>query len=113
MSKVSAEMPTKAQQNDIGTLSTNPAAGGFATGGGAVRITPAGVEGAAPLNRTVAFIGVSGVGAIRAVSFRGAAEALRFSTGADPGFTGEANGAGRGGKGAGGLGAAGGGGRGV
>ena len=64
-------------------------------GGGAVRITPAGgaLDGAGPLNFTVAFMGISGVGPMRAVSLRGAVEALRFSrsgvTEGRPGFGGE------------------------
>src|SRR5947207_12114594 len=87
MIKVSAEMPSSAQQSGIGTESTNPTDGGLATAGGAVRITPAGaeLEGAMLLNLTVAFIGVSGVAAMRAVSLRGATGALRFSIGAATG----------------------------
>lgn len=58
-----------------------------------MRITPAGaeLEGATLLNLTVAFIGVSGVAAMRAVSLRGATGALRFSMGAatGPGPNGE------------------------
>lgn len=114
-------MPTRAQQSGIGTLSTKLAGGVVATAdSGAVRITPAGgeEEGTGPLNLTVAFIGVSGVGAIRAVSLRGAVEALRFSTGVTegkPGFGGEGGAAadGREGKVEGGLSAEGGDGRGV
>ena len=47
MSKVRAEIPSNAQQNDVGTLSTNAAGDGLATAMGAVRIIPAGgaVEG--------------------------------------------------------------------
>ncbi len=87
MRKVSAEMPSRTQQSGIGTESTNPAVGGLTTAGGAVRITPAGaeLEGATLLNLTVAFIGVSGVTAMRAVSLRGATGALRFSIGAATG----------------------------
>jgi len=81
-------------------------------GGGALRITPAGgaLAGAGPLNFTVAFMGISGVGPMRAVSLRGAVEALRFSRGAAtegrPGFGGEGGvtEAGRVGDGAGGRG---------
>ena len=96
MRKVSPETPTRAQHSGMGTLSINPAGGALATtGGGAVRITPAGagLEGTGPVKRTVAFIGVSGVGVMRAVSLRGAADALRFSigvvAGGRPGFKGE------------------------
>ena len=110
MRKVSAEMPSRAQQSGIGTESTKPVVGGLATVGGAVRITPAGAElegGATLLNLTVAFIGVSGVAAMRAVSLRGATGALRFSIGAatDPGPNGAGGRAevGGGGNGAGGF----------
>jgi len=86
-------MPRSAQQSGIGIASTNAGFGGFATAGGAVRITPAGVEleGAAGVNLTVAFIGVSGVAAMRAVSLRGATGAFRFSIGgvSAPGVSGE------------------------
>ena len=86
-------MPRSAQQSGIGIASTNAGFGGFATVGGAVRITPAGVEleGAAGVNLTVAFIGVSGVAAMRAVSLRGATGAFRFSIGgvSAPGVSGE------------------------
>src|ERR1051326_2945795 len=91
MRRVTAEMPSRAQHSGIGTLSTTPAGGvGATAGGGAVRMTPAGgaLDGTGPVSRTVAFIRVSGVGAMRAVSLRGALEALRFSIGAATGLTG-------------------------
>ena len=83
-------MPSRAQQIGIGMDSTNPAPGGLATGSGAVRITPSGAAlgGTEPLNLTVAFMGVSGVGAMRAVSLRKVVDASRFATGARPGFVG-------------------------
>jgi hypothetical protein len=93
-------MLSKAQQSGIGIVSINAGFGGFATAG-ADRITPAGIEvdGAAGVNLTVAFIGVSGVGAIRAVSLRGASDPVRFSIGdtGPPGFSGESGRAGAGG----------------
>ena len=74
MSKVRAEMPSNAQQSEVGTDSTNPAGAGTATGRGATgrEIPAAGmVEGAMLPSRTVAFIGFSGMTAMRAVSLRG------------------------------------------
>jgi hypothetical protein len=74
MSKVRAEMPSNAQQSEVGTDSTNPAGAGTATGTGAAgrEIPAAGmVEGAMLPSRTVAFIGFSGMTAMRAVSLRG------------------------------------------
>src|SRR3954451_10268014 len=94
-------MPSSAQQSGIGIVSINAGFGGLATAGGAVRITPAGVEveGAAGVNLTVAFIGVSAVDAIRAVSLRGARGPARFSIGdtSPAGFSGEGGRAVRGG----------------
>ncbi len=74
MSKVSAEMPSKAQQSALGTDSTKPCAGGLATAGGVVRMTGAvaTLAGCTP-NLTVALIGES---AILAVSFRGPVGAM-------------------------------------
>lgn len=71
MRKVSAEMPSKAQQSCVGTDSTKPCGGGLATVGGTLRTTGADgtLAGWTP-NFTVAFIGES---AIRAVSLRGPA----------------------------------------
>jgi hypothetical protein len=101
MRKVNPETLSKIQQSGIGTDSTNPVGDGLAIGRSAVRITPAGADlkGVVPVNLTVAFIGLSGVAAIRAFSLRGAA--------------GAATEAGGGGKEVGGFRAIGGGGRGV
>jgi len=101
MRKVNPETLSRIQQSGIGTDSTNPVGDGLAIGRSAVRITPAGADlkGVVPVNLTVAFIGLSGVAAIRAFSLRGAA--------------GAATEAGGGGKEVGGFRAIGGGGRGV
>jgi hypothetical protein len=81
MSRVSAEMPSRAQQSCVGTASTKTGGGGLATAeGGAVRIRGADgtLAGCTP-SLTVAFIGES---AMRAVSFRGPAGAtLRAASG--------------------------------
>ncbi len=88
MSKVSAEMPSKAQQSCVGTDSTKPCGAGLATAaGGAVRMTGAvgTLTGCTP-SFCVAFIGES---AIRAVSLRGPAGAtLRLASGLAGGKTG-------------------------
>ena len=79
MSKVSAETPSKIQQSVIGTDATKPVGRGFATGRGAVRIDSGWrlhSRAALPLNLTVAFIGLSGLAPMRAVSLRGAAGAV-------------------------------------
>jgi len=70
MSKISAEMPSKAQQSCVGTVSTKLCGGRLATAGGAVRMTGADgtLAGCRLLSFTVAFIGES---AMRAVSLRG------------------------------------------
>lgn len=70
MSRVSAEMPSRAQQSCVGTASTKTCGSGLATpGGGAVRRKGAdGTLARCTPSFTVAFIGES---AIRAVSFRG------------------------------------------
>ncbi len=83
MNKASAERPSKAQQNCSGTDSANPEGRGPATNGAAVRMPPADGPLAAwtLLNRTVAFIGESGVGATRAVSLRRPVCAPEFSVG--------------------------------
>lgn len=81
MSKVKAEMASKAQQSCVGTDSTKPRGGGLATAVGPVRrigpgATPAGCMGP---SFTVAFIGES---VTRAVSLRKPVwAALRFPTG--------------------------------
>ena len=73
MRSASAEMASKAQQNCVGIASPNDEVSGLSNAAGAVRMTLIGgsLVGAALLNFTVAFIGDSGVGAIRAVSLRG------------------------------------------
>ncbi|HXA10023.1 MAG TPA: hypothetical protein VNW28_08575 [Chthoniobacterales bacterium] len=83
MSKASAERPSKAQQNCSGTDSANPEGRGPATNGGAARMTPADgpLAGWTLPNRTVAFVGESGVVATRAVSLRGPVCAPGFSVG--------------------------------
>ena len=75
MSSASAEIASKAQQNCAGIVSPNDDASGLATAGGMVRITLIGgsFTSGALVNFTVAFMGDSGVGAIRAVSLRGLA----------------------------------------
>lgn len=71
MSKINAETPSKAQQKCVGTVSTKPCSGRFATAGGVVRMKGADAGGLPAfctlLNLTVDFIGES---ATRAVSLR-------------------------------------------
>jgi hypothetical protein len=64
MSRVSAEIPSKAQHSCAGTDSPKPLGGGFATTGGAVRMAEANgtLAGCTLLSFTAAFIGESAIG---------------------------------------------------
>jgi hypothetical protein len=80
MTKVSTEMPSRAQQSSAGTDSTNACSGGLASARGTVRMTPADgtLAGWTLLDLSVE----SEVTPMRAVSLRGPTWTPRFSSGA-------------------------------